>query len=552
MIYPRLVFETYNYTKRAVPFDLALFAYFDTACLKRSNELLDSYHRYTPGGRARYELLCKIHDAMNAKLQSGGSQASLETTYNGLKSFYMCCDDSNINPSELNVHEALANWANFVQSNSEKISAKYSNTMFKIVTGIIAKALRTPVSVLTRGIRKPKGSKSTRKNLNSSDLNATFAFGQMCYDICQSLEYISIMALPPINISIRNGYTEQRWGLKWTEESIRKVLSLPESEHHRIKPNLINRRAEINLRIQAEASILMAQSGLSPAQMIKLPIAEYTYHVEGDNIVISAFKHRRQGMVSFPIYKEYKRHFIKYLEFRKELDALFESDKLFPQVGIHNEPVDNKYQPKALKDFCKRADVEYRNPLSNKAIRSNWFSRKTGGFDIGAKLNQHTPHTNIANYHRDDENVASLEFQSYWDTERPKWQAIINGSCADKTPISFKHEEASTIVPNCQNPSGCLFCKSFRGQRTLDWVWALLSYREVKKHEAALIRSKINSDAPPPAFKVIQRIGELLSQYKSLGNQEMQWAIEAEQKITDFKIHPSWRYYIQLVDLSNE
>src|SRR5690606_7468092 len=84
-----------------------------------------------------------------------------------------------------------------------------------------------------------------------------------------------------------------------------------------------HRRSAINIKTEAELLIFISQTGMNLEQALNLKIQEFhipTWSRDGSGKVpVKAYKARKQGEVLFEIFPAYREHFIRYLDFRKNV-----------------------------------------------------------------------------------------------------------------------------------------------------------------------------------------------------------------------------------------
>jgi hypothetical protein len=96
----------------------------------------------------------------------------------------------------------------------------------------------------------------------------------------------------------------------------------------------------VNLRIEAELLILIAQTGMNLTQAANLKLGRFSYqsHLNGYQ-VRRLYKNRRKGEVEFEIYSAYRDHFERYLAWCRELLPNDDTNRLFPFVVLRGEPI---------------------------------------------------------------------------------------------------------------------------------------------------------------------------------------------------------------------
>ncbi|MBM9995365.1 site-specific integrase, partial [Pseudomonas aeruginosa] len=88
----------------------------------------------------------------------------------------------------------------------------------------------------------------------------------------------------------------------------------------------------VNLRIESELLMFIAQTGLNLQQAHTLRVEQFHYTSHLDGYQIRTYKNRREGEVLFEIFASYREWFERYLEWRSEWFPNEPDGLLFPLI----------------------------------------------------------------------------------------------------------------------------------------------------------------------------------------------------------------------------
>ena len=72
-------------------------------------------------------------------------------------------------------------------------------------------------------------------------------------------------------------------------------------------------------------------------------------------------------------------------------------------------------------------------------------------------------------------NNLEQEIGEFW---QGKSTNLLGGGC-NAEPLDTKDRPEKVVKPNCELASSCLWCGNYRDIESFDYVWTLLSYREL-------------------------------------------------------------------------
>ncbi|SEK14499.1 hypothetical protein SAMN05192539_11121, partial [Paraburkholderia diazotrophica] len=334
------------------------------------------------------------------------------------------------------------------------------------------RALERRVSVLadTR-IRKPRDNRLVRDTRASrQSLAQSFAFGHALIDVCDALTVESIRGSLPVRIPLRNGKILEEWSVRSRADAGQPRYPL------------------INLRIEAELLLFIAQTGLNRAQAYPVRIGQFHYTSHLDGYQVRRYKHRRQGEVEFEIYREYRALFERYLTWRS---AMFPDDPdglLFPFVR-HGRAEDAPPRFTRVRGVCRKLGITFVPPGTLRKVRINWLLRELQDPALAAEMAQHAPGTLLRDYLEPHPQVAMLEISRFHRLADPDIAMPGPGRCVSPVPAALPGLPPQATRPDCASPAGCLFCVHHRDVDSEDHVWSLASFRHLKSLELARDRS---------------------------------------------------------------
>ena len=192
-------------------------------------------------------------------------------------------------------------------------------------------------------IRKPSAKKSVlTSSADKQNLSSTFEFGHCLRSICDALDCATVRGRLPIRIALQGGKTLVVAG----------SLLNPEMDVESIKCSTVRKNAEkaraplteseslfdrhkrsgiLNLRIESELLIFIAQTGMNLTQASALERETYRWKSNGDDLeVFRVYKGRRSGEAVFRCYRAYKEHLERYLQWLNDTGFSEHDTRLFP------------------------------------------------------------------------------------------------------------------------------------------------------------------------------------------------------------------------------
>ncbi|TXC88464.1 site-specific integrase [Paraburkholderia azotifigens] len=375
--------------------------------------------------------------------------------------------------------------------------------------------------------------KSCRKSAvgvqaEKQNLNDTFELGHMLQDVCDSLPKSAVLSAKlPFEIRLRSG----KWFVAGSPVRI--------STDSDAVPGIGNREFLANLRIEAELMMFIGQTAMNATQACRLTLRRFSYVSHNDSYEVSEYKGRGSRTVLFEIFKEYKSHFERFLEWRR---ALFpNSTLLFPFIRYGSRP-GSSCDMARIRAICAELNLTFVGPRLLRNTRVNWMLRRTGDPDVTAETSQHTKKTLLRNYHQPSLQRTMSESTKFWvvmDAHLTKKESVAPGECTG-TPKEEASIAKQAPKPNCGRKSGCLWCVDHRDIDSFDYVWALASFCQMKLYELTKVDMRKLAEDAPPAQLAVDRIQEKLSWFKEASEERREWVTEARARIAEGWYHPDF------------
>jgi hypothetical protein len=546
---PTLNFPSLDYGKKETPWDLRRLLYKGGAAAN-SGKVADLIQSGELGilQRERLDLVQKLHCEMNSRLIGGGSRNTVETQIRALRLFFSWADERSLPLTTDSVQKTFLNWADGLLERIrvvKDVSEVSCYTRAAAVGNLITSSLDLyyPLIQFTR-LPNPNRRKTARGiEAEKQNLEHTFVFGHMLQDICDGLPVeVVLKGELPINLRLRNGknltvkaYANASWN--------------PEAIENRIAEGTLKTRHPLaNLRIEAELMMFIGQTGINLGQAISLKATSFAYVDYLDGYQVRERKNRRRGEVIFEIFKSYRPHFERYLEWRRRLFP--ETELLFPFVRTMGARADAKMLGQRMRKICHDLQMDYVTASSLRNTRVNWLLRRSGDPDMAAEMAQHTKHVLLNVYERPSLQRAINEVTRFWAENDPhllKTMPVAPGEC-DGQPQAISSIPEQVPPPDCLRASGCLWCQHHRDIDSLDYVWALASFARVKAIE--LSRRRLPPDSPTTAAAdlALQRIRHKLSWFRESSASRRDWFEEANARIDEGAYHPQWTHVIASIE----
>jgi hypothetical protein len=516
----------------------------------------------------RIELVKRAHEAISDKLALGGSGATAKTQIKNLTRFFGWADDEKLDLNQQTVQTHYIHWTDALSHRLNVAKSLVGHTAYtlgrsvgQVLDHVVGR--ETPMLELTR-LREPKGRKSPQgRAADKQNLEATFAFGRLMQDICDGLPLSSVWGPRPVRVPLRAG-CELVLMVGLHEPSEATVERTPYMERVRLAKEaarrdayendktLESRHTLVNLRILAELLMFIGQTGMNLSQAHQLELRHFSYASDVDGYKVRDYKARRGGEVLFEIFKEYRSHFERYLEWRRNL---FPDDtRLFPLLRTNGAHPSSRPYFGLIQQACKDAGVNWLPPSLLRSTRVNWLLRRSGDPDLTSEMAQHQKETLLRVYEVPSQQRAIGEVTRFWLTADPTLcksnpvQSAAPGAC-DGSPVAVPFRPKSATTPDCIHPSGCLWCEHHRDIDAFDYVWALACFRHLKSLELSSNRPAAGTeDSEHPARHALTRMSAKLAWFRDSNAARKACVEEALTRIDEGDFHPEWRRLIEAVE----
>jgi len=551
---PSLTFPSVEYGARETPWNLGVLVYQGGAGARADKvEQLIADGMLGPPDRSRIDLVTKMHEELNGDLLSGGSRATAHTRITALRGFFAWADKTGSDLTMEGVVETYLAWTDFLvhRRRLKSVSARHrdpkrrahgtsalsehsSYALGAVVGALLDRILHSGAMLLrrTRLNARVRRKGAVGVEAEKQNLASTMTFGHLLQDICDGLPIEVVMkAMPPVRLTLRDART----------------IKLPGRSSPRVwqeKGVLGDRHPLINLRIEAELHMFIGQTGMNLEQAYNLELREFAYLSHLDGYLVKERKARRGGDVLFEIYKDYRPHFSRYLDWRRRLFP--DAKRVFPFICFRGRRPNATFRGNRMRRICRQLGVAYIAPAKLRNTRVNWLLRRSGDPSLTTEMAQHTMKVLLPVYARPSLQRAMSETMQFWGKFDPcvvREPAAGPGECVGN-PEAQSSTPASAPRPDCHKPSGCLWCVNHRDVDSRDYVWLLATFRYLKTVELHVSRGRLSDCGALPALHVIDRLSKKLRWFETSNTKRHEWFIDALERVEDSDFHPEWRHAI--------
>lgn len=542
-VMPSLTFADIVYSGSETPLNLNIFLYNGGAAANRKFA-----QRHLAQGKfgdmltERLSLVSALHAEISAALAGGGSRETGESTVNALRKLFAFADQRSLPLTLDSITSTYLAWTdslhhrtmlkNSARPDSSEFTPlgrasafQYASTCGTLIDRILER--HSTIIQLTR-LKRPNPRKSPLGvQADKQNLEYTFTFGRALQNICDGLSLAVTLEAPlPVCIQMPEG-KEFFWGGKRVPRNSEQ--SLPGGRDYLV-----------NLRVEAELLMFIGQTGMNVTQAAGLELRHFFYVSHLDSYQVKEHKARRQGTVLFEIFKEYKPHFERYLEWRRNIFP--NSNRIFPFMRRADTREDTRFQGHRVRGLCDSLNILFVPARELRNTRVNWLLRQSANPELTAEMAQHTEATLLAVYNRPSLQTAMVEVTRFWGKADPhlsKTDSVAPGGCTG-TPVAVPDLPPSAPKPDCSRAAGCLWCENHRDVDTQEHVWALASFKYLKVVELSKIRRPASDVSVPPAKLVIDRIDAKMIWYAQSNTRRAEWVEEAEARIDEEDFHPDF------------
>lgn len=498
--------------------------------------------------------------------EEGLASATLKTKIGSVHSLFKWAERIKVEPTIETIKNIFTSW---VDSLYRRVTLKEigERTVYSTVTTVVrplAEVLETSTKALlmAAGVKKPRRAwRTLSAKADRQSLEDTFSFGHALLDITNSLSKESVFGPLPCTLQFRTGKTLEKWSglrppneLECLDPNLSYAARIRAAELRRAAyerdTSFKNRSSLLNLRIEAEMLIFIAQTGMNLAQVKSLRAGSFRYESYNDGYEIRrVYKNRRLGEVEFEIFSEYRPVFERYLQWRAEVLRLPKtSGLLFPFLDLNGKP--SSLQPirvtaTSVKNVMKSIDVPYVPPRTLRRTRINWLLRKSDDPSLTAELAQNTQKTVLEVYQDPHHQRAAPECTLFWQKQIKMRSSVAPGGCVGTGPRLKDDAPENAPRPDCIGPGGCIFCQWHRDIDSMDYAWSQLSYQYLKTLEVAgYAPGTLKGDSP--AELTIAEIAAKMTTMEASSKRRALWVKEARERIQEGEYHEDWDGWIRL------
>lgn len=520
----------------------------------------------------RIPLVRAFHEAISSMISQGRSRALIQSSLELLWRFYAWSDGNALDMSQDEVINNFKKWSEYQIDRSKfkkEVSEIFAYRQTSKLANLIARALKLPGAnpggtlLMQTRMRRPRSKKEVLgSNADKQNLSSTFEFGHSLKKICDSLDLTAVRGRLPIYIDLEDNKTLLVSGNlinpKMDVESIKDSQVKRKAEEARAplaeNESLFDRHKRsgiLNLRIESELLMFIAQTGMNLTQASTLERESYHWKSNGDELeVFRVYKGRRSGEAVFRCYRSYKAHLKHYLKWLDETGFTEHDARLFPlQSRGMIRAKDSKVGFNTLKKSFKKIDVPFFGPQEIRKTRVNWLLRRSHDIALTAEQMAHDKEVLLRDYEKPHHQSAASEIIIFHKSTDPAYSPPGPGVCVDNShvPRPIKGIGKEAPQPDCISPEGCLFCAMHRDVMSADYCWKLASHAKIKALEASLYKPSEKQDHHP-AYLVIERINKKLEAISAGSQIRAMWVNESRDLVRAGRYHPHWSGHIELME----
>lgn len=479
-----LTFPSYPIGTHQIPWNLKILLFKGAAGIPRKLAIYQiDEGKYGASLEDRLPLISAFHEAISSMISLGKSRDLVESSLEVLWRFFAWSDDQAAHICKETIIDIFKSWTEYLIHRShiqKEISAMYAYRQASKMANLIAKALRFQGKrpggslLLQTRMRKPSVKKRVLgTQADKQNLSQTFEFGQTLTKICASLDLATVRGRLPILINISDETTLTLAGslmilnmdisaikstsVKRSAKKARAPLQDSESLFDGHK-----RSAILNLRIEAELLIFIAQTGMNLTQAALIEKESYRWKSNGDDLeVFRVYKGRRSGEAIFRCFKTYRKHLERYLKWLDETGFSENDKRLFPLLSRGMVPATGaKVKFTTTRPIFKKYSLRFIGPQQLRKTRVNWLLRRSGDLSLTAEQMAHEKEVLLRDYERPHHQSAAAEIVKFHSATDPAFPPPGPGICIDEChqPEKIEGMPQDAPKPDCISPEGCLFC----------------------------------------------------------------------------------------------
>lgn len=569
-----LTFPNFPLGTHQIPWDLQVLLFKGAANLPRKEAMkLIAEGRLGDVVESRSFLVSAFHETISSMISLGKSRATIESNLEVLWRFFAWSEKNSKEITQEALVETFKEWTEFQIYRSQvkkEISAIYAYRQASKMANLLAKALNLPGArpgsnlLLQTRIRRPSNKKRVLgAEADKQNLSHTFEYGHALTRICNTLDVETVRGKLPIRINIDSS----------TTLTVAGSLMNPDMDVEAIKDKAVRRNAEkaraplkedeslfdrhkrsgiLNLRIESELLIFIAQTGMNLTQAASLEKESYRWKTNGEDLeVFRVYKGRRNGESVFRCFKSYKGHLERYLSWLDEVGFSDHDTRLFPLISRGMiRAKESKVRFNTCKESFKKINLNFIGPQQLRKTRVNWLLRRSRDPNLTADQVAHDKAVLLRDYEMPHHQSAASEIIQFHKATDPSCSPPGPGICIDENhqpePIIGIPDEAQK--PDCISPEGCLFCVKHRDILSSEYCWKLTSHSHMKRLETDLYKPSGKQEVHP-GYRVMDRIAQKLDAIALGSEVRNMWVQEAKDSVRSGKYHPYWDGHIQLLEV---
>jgi len=569
-----LTFPNYPIGTHQVPWNLKILLFNNAANETRKSAIISiDEGKFGNPIEDRVPLVVAFHEAISSMISLGNSRALIESSLEVLWRFFAWSDTHSEHICQDDLIDIFKRWTEIQihrHQVKKEISAIYAYRQASKMANLIAKVLQLPGAkpggnlLLQTRMRRPSDKKRVLgTSADKQNLDYTFEYGHVLTKICSALDLATVRGKLPIIIDLGN---ERMLTLAGS-------LMNPEMDTDAITNTEVKRRAEIaraplndseslfdrhkrsgilNLKIEVELLIFIAQTGMNLTQAASLEKETYRWKSNGEDLeVFRVYKGRRSGETIFRCFKSYRDHLEEYMAWLNETGFSDNDSRLFPLVSRGMiRAKGTKVRFNTTKEAFKKINLNFIGPQQLRKTRVNWLLRRSRDLDLTAEQMAHDKSVLLRDYESPNHQSATAEIIKFHNATDPTFLPPGPGICADEShePESISGAASEAPKPDCVSPEGCLFCTKHRDIMSSEYCWKLASHLHIKSLETALYKPSLKQEIHP-GYRIIDRINQKLEAIASGSKVRALWVKDARDAVRSGNFHPHWEGHIKLLEV---
>lgn len=507
---------------------------------------------FTNASDERLEFVTALRDELQGSLVIGLKVATIRNRVNCAGGFIAWVDsiDAELTMDQENLESLFRAYDEMLYHNAwvkhdlaKRTVALYIDTLARMLSSLLDQPLYNCLLQQSKTIKSYKRPRNTSvsRSAEKQHLADTRKLGHYCVELAKMITIDSVYSQLPIKprenaenqtaplvgslpfglVNSLNG--DDELNVKIAQRQCKPIAwssKLPQA-----------RSTLANLRVMAEFMIFIYQTGMNVTQALRILRESFKYSLQGESDwQVSSNKARRKGDVSFTIYKDYKGWFKQYIKF---VDHFFPNDdRLFPIANRQDVFNGMGIKYSLLRNYLDRDGIPWVPPRIARNTRVNFIARLSGDPSLNAEIAQHSIGVFKDRYELPSQQRALTAVTDFWNKDPI---SLIQSGCSARPEPTLDKPEG-VVEPDCQNQSGCLWCKDRRDINSEAYVWNLASFRRLKIIEAL----SMHASSANPALLAVDKLTHMIEEFKGVSTEAQEWVVESIAKVEEGDYHPSW------------